>query len=122
MNLVDRHGQTGTFHDKAWHHVCGTWADNDGIVRLFIDGTCKFSGDMAIHGMISGTGKLVLGQDQDILGGGFDYHQSFVGELSHLYLWNTDLGSSEISRLSIVCKEDPHPRYIVEWFEFMKGI
>lgn len=120
--MVDRHGQTSTFHDKAWHHVYGTWADNDGIVRLFIDGTCKFSGDMAIHGMSSGTGKLVLGQDQDILGGGFDYHQSFVGELSHLYLWNTDLGSSEISRLSIVCKEDPHPRYIVEWFEFMKGI
>lgn len=77
---------------------------------------------MAIHGMISGTGKLVLGQDQDIVGGGFDYHQSFVGELSHLYLWNTDLGSSVISRLSIVCKEDPHPRYIVEWSEFMKGI
>jgi len=116
------HGPTGTFDDKLWHHVCGTWADHDGVVRLFVDGDCKLVSNQTNHGLIPGTGKLILGQDQDIMGGAFDLQQSFVGEMSHLYIWNTDLGNSVISTLSMLCKAHPHPGYIVEWFDFTQGI
>ncbi|CAH3143394.1 unnamed protein product [Porites evermanni] len=115
------HGHTGTFEDKTWHHLCGTWANHDGVVRLFIDGDCKLTSNRTIHGVIPGTGKLILGQDQDIMGGAFDYQQSFVGEMSHLYIWNTDLGTSVISTLSMHCKEHPYPGYIVRWSDFTEA-
>ena len=120
-HFFSSHGHTGTFEDKTWHHLCGTWANHDGVVRLFIDGDCKLTSDRNIHGVIPGTGKLILGQDQDIMGGAFDYQQSFVGEMSHLYIWNTDLGTSVISTLSMHCKEHPYPGYIVRWSDFTEA-
>ena len=102
--------------------MCGTWADRDGVPRLFVDGVCKLTGNRTVQGLIPGTGKLILGQDQDIMGGAFDHQQSFVGEMSHLYLWNTDLGSRVIGSLSLRCKEHPHLGYIVEWSDFSQGI
>ena len=120
--LFYRHGQTGSYDDRAWHHVCGTWADREGLVKLFVDGECKLIGNRSIHGVIPGSGKFILGQDQDSLGGGFDREQSFIGEMSHLYLWNTDLEDSVITSLSMRCKEHPHPGYIVGWSDLAQGL
>ena len=102
--------------------MCGTWTDHDGVVRLLVDGDCKLVSNQTIHGLIPGTGKLILGQHQDImgLGGAFDLQQRFVGEISYLYIWNIDLGNSVIFSLSMHCKE--HPEYIVERSDFMQGI
>ncbi|KAJ7360386.1 Pentaxin [Desmophyllum pertusum] len=63
------HGQTGSYDDRAWHHVCGTWADREGLVKLFVDGEFKLIGNRSIRGAIPGSGKFILGQDQDSLGG-----------------------------------------------------
>lgn len=105
-----------------WHHMCGTWADSYGVARLFVDGAVKLIGRKSVHGVISGTGKLILGQDQDTPGGAFDHQQGFVGEMTHLYLWNSELESAAIFSLSIHCKEHPHPGYIVQWSDFSHGI
>ena len=120
--LFHRQGQTGYVNDRTWHHLCGKWADHGGVAKLFVDGECKLTGDRSIHGVISGSGKFILGQDQDVIGGAFNREQSFIGEITHLYIWNTDLEDSVITSLSMRCKENPHPGYIVEWADFAQGL
>lgn len=120
--LFYRHGQTGYVNDRTWHHLCGKWANRDGVVKLFVDGENKLTGDKSIHGMIPGSGKFIVGQDQDVIGGAFDRAQSFIGEMTHLYIWNADLEDSVITSLSMHCKEYPHPGYIVGWADFGQGL
>ena len=45
-------------------------------------------------------GILVLGQEQDSLGGFFDENQAFSGELSQVELWTTQLDSATIAALA----------------------
>ena len=56
--------------------------------------------------MISDGGSLVLprlGQDQDSLEGGFDDHQSFVGEMTGVNIWSNVLSGQEIADMSGSC-------------------
>ncbi|XP_064262640.1 neuronal pentraxin-1-like [Passer domesticus] len=45
-------------------------------------------------------GVLVLGQEQDALGGRFDATQAFVGELAELHLWSRALAPPEVAALA----------------------
>ncbi len=53
--------------------------------------------------MIRGGGALVLGQEQDSLGGSFDANQSFIGEMTGVNVWNHVIKEKEIRRLSKSC-------------------
>ena len=53
--------------------------------------------------VISGGGSLVLGQDQDSLGGGFDVRQSFVGEMTGVNIWSNVLSDQEIADMAGSC-------------------
>lgn len=44
----------------------------------------------------AGGGVLVLGQDQDQRGEGFNPVESFVGSLSQLHIWNYVLSSQQV--------------------------
>jgi hypothetical protein len=112
-------GEIGTLDDEIWHHVSATWENTVGHARVFIDGVLKLNKKgIALHTSITGGGKLVLGQDQDTLGGGFDVRQSFAGELAHVYFWNTALSAEIITDMSRVCKEFPFPGHVVGWEDF----
>ena len=52
---------------------------------------------------ISGGGVLVLGQDQDSLGGGFDAIDSFIGEMTGVNIWDHVIKDQEIMRMSKSC-------------------
>jgi hypothetical protein len=45
-------------------------------------------------------GVLVLGQDQDLVGGGFEADQSFSGAIAQFGMWDRQLTLKEISTLS----------------------
>ena len=53
--------------------------------------------------LIRGGGHLVLGQDQDKLGGGFEEYQSFIGEMADVNIWNHVISDQEIRRMSKLC-------------------
>ena len=53
--------------------------------------------------VIRGGGSLVLGQKQDALGGGFQKHQSFIGEMTGVNIWSRVLDEQEIATLSKSC-------------------
>ena len=48
-------------------------------------------------------GVLVLGQEQDRDGGGFNYRQAFVGEMTNVNVWSRAFSSQEIFGMSRSC-------------------
>ena len=53
--------------------------------------------------VIRGGGALVLGQEQDNVGGSFQDHQSFVGEMTGVNIWDHVIDDEEIKRMSKSC-------------------
>ena len=67
---------------------------------------------------MSGGGYFIIGQEQDIPNGGFDVEQTFVGEISHFYLWPSIMTETVIMEMARVCKERPHPGHVLSWADF----
>ena len=53
--------------------------------------------------VIAPSGLLLLGQDQDSVGGGFDVNQRFLGEMTGVNIWNHVMTSQEIFNMSRSC-------------------
>jgi hypothetical protein len=75
-------------NDGSWHHLAMSWT-NSGEMRFYRDGTLV----MGINDFRTGTllrdfGSLILGQDQDNLGGGFDSNQALEGQLDEVRIWS----------------------------------
>ncbi|KAM6289032.1 neuronal pentraxin-2-like [Aegotheles albertisi] len=84
-----------------WHHVCVTWAAAGGAWSSFQDGEPRArGGGLAVGHPLRPRGVLVLGQEQDALGGRFDATQSFVGDISGLQLWSRVLGAAEVAAVA----------------------
>ncbi|XP_003312327.4 LOW QUALITY PROTEIN: adhesion G-protein coupled receptor D2 [Pan troglodytes] len=85
--------------DGRWHHVCATWEQRGGRWALFSDGRRRAGarGLGAGHPVPSG-GILVLGQDQDSLGGGFSVRDAFSGNLTDFHLWARALSPAQLHR------------------------
>ena len=71
-----------TLNDGAEHTVSFTWDSSGGIWYLYIDGVEEGSGvGLASGQTIAGGGTLVIGNEQDTPGGGFDpnpYHSATI--------------------------------------------
>ena len=71
---------------------------------FYKDGVMKAQGRGLRTGhKIRAGGVLVLGQEQDTEGGGFEANQSFVGSMASVNLWSRVLSSQEIFRMSSSC-------------------
>ena len=91
-------------NDGSWHHICGTWKSTDGSWALYKDGSVKAQGrGLKTGSKIRAGGVLVLGQDQDKEGGGFQASQAFVGRMTSVDVWSKVLPAQEISRMSRSC-------------------
>ncbi|XP_055019817.1 serum amyloid P-component-like [Boleophthalmus pectinirostris] len=87
------------FQINRWQSLCATWEAASGVVQLWIDGkpsTIKFASNANIGGPII----IVLGQDQDNYGGGFDKAQSFVGMMTDVHMWDYVLSPQHIDNYS----------------------
>ncbi|KAG5832181.1 neuronal pentraxin-2a isoform X1 [Anguilla rostrata] len=87
--------------DGHWHHVCITWTTRDGYWEAYQDGEKLGSGEnLAPWHPIKPGGAIILGQEQDIVGGRFDATQAFVGELSQFNVWDRVLRPADIEGLA----------------------
>lgn len=85
----------------VWQHICISWTLRDGIWWAYEGGKLKGRGEgLAAWNPIRPGGVLVLGQEQDTLGGRFDASQALVGELSRFNLWDHVLSASEVASLA----------------------
>ena len=70
--------------------------------------------------MIKTDGILIIGQEQDSFGGGFDANQCYIGELTDINIWSRVLNATEISSLSKSCHGGRGN--VKEWSDFKAGI
>ena len=65
-------------------------------------------------------GTLVLGQEQDEVGGGFENVWSFQGMLSNVNVWDRVLGTSQIEEMSLSCLPDKgNEGNVYKWSDFL---
>lgn len=110
-----------TANDGTWTFLCAGWKSPLGLWAVFVNGDLVDSGGrLAENEKIEGGGLLVLGQEQDTLGGLFSAAESFRGQLTRLNIWSTFLGQAEINRVMNSCLELTGD--LVAWSDFFPGI
>lgn len=77
-----------TYNDGNWHHVGITWKSSNGSIKVYKDGAQAYSGTHQQGYSLGTGGSLVLAQDQDSVGGGFDPAQAFLGQLDDVRIYN----------------------------------
>jgi len=83
--------------DLNWHHYVikrsGTsfsvYIDNSLVMLIYLDGTA----------LVPASNGVIIGQDQDTVGGGFDVNQSMGGSIDELRVYNRALTDGEISAI-----------------------
>lgn len=64
---------------------------------------------------------MVLGQDQDSVGGGFNADESFQGTLLNVNVWNQVLTPEQIQKMSQSCMlEEATDRKVFKWLDFLR--
>ncbi|XP_075037566.1 pentraxin-4 [Mixophyes fleayi] len=87
--------------DGRWHHTCFIWSAIQGKYWFYVDRRLTSTGSRFQKGYeIPPGGSLVLGQEQDTLGGGFDTAEAFVGHLAGFAMWNRALSPGEVSSIA----------------------
>lgn len=85
----------------SWQHICVSWSQKGGSWQAYQGGTLRGEGhSLAAGHHIRPGGVLVLGQEQDTPGGGFDSTQAMVGELSQVGIWDRVLSSNQVASLA----------------------
>ena len=108
--------------DGEWHHICLSWESSSGSWKFYKDGDLEEEGDTfkKDHQIRQG-GTLVLGQEQDSVGGGFESSQSFQGMLSHVNLWDSVLPGVRIQEMSKSCgPDDQYDGNVYKWLDFLR--
>lgn len=69
-------------NDGKWYHIAVTWESETGAWEIYMNGIKKEHGEgLATGTTIPGGGVLIIGQEQDCLGGCFSPDQEFIGKL-----------------------------------------
>uniref|UniRef100_A0A672JAM5 Pentraxin family member n=1 Tax=Salarias fasciatus TaxID=181472 RepID=A0A672JAM5_SALFA len=98
---------------NMWHSICTTWDSATGLVQLWFNGRPTISKFVFVDTAITGSTIIILGQEQDAHGGGFDSDQAFVGMMSDVHMWDYVLSSCEIQ--SYVDELNFTPGNVLNW-------
>ena len=105
-------------YDETWQHLCLTWENTQGVTKLYKDG--QFTGQVTNNAtknyVLKVGGYLVLGQEQDSNGGGFDRNQTLHGRLASVNIWDKVLSESDIAAQYTNCSI-PHGS-VINWSVF----
>lgn len=116
--MVNNHtsGDTGVnIADGQWHHLALTWQSFTGRFQLYVDGAAVYGDTIAQGEAIAHGGTLILGQDQDQMGGGFEPHQSFTGSMDLVRIWDVALGVAEVEANRYLTLKGDEPGLIAYW-------
>ncbi|KAM5298505.1 sushi, von Willebrand factor type A, EGF and pentraxin domain-containing protein 1 [Ctenodactylus gundi] len=110
-------------NDGSWHHIAVTWTSAGGVWKFYVDGKFSDGGTgLSVGTPIPGGGALVLGQEQDKKGEGFNPAESFVGSISQLNLWDYVLSPQQVKSLATSCPEELSRGNVLAWPDFLSGI
>ncbi|CAN8006554.1 unnamed protein product [Ixodes hexagonus] len=105
-------------NDNNWHHCAVTWNSKSGQWTFYWDGQSQITGVRSKGGHLF-KGELVVGQDQDQVGGAFSGIESYSGDIAELNVWDYEMSASEISSLTRSCGNAGN---VVAWPELRSGI
>ncbi|MBZ0167051.1 MAG: hypothetical protein K8I00_09615, partial [Candidatus Omnitrophica bacterium] len=93
---------TSSTADGAWHHIVLFRDDTNNQAHLYIDGVADNENPKGItlSTVTIDPGGLLIGQEQDSVGGGFDSGQIFAGTIDEVRFYNRALTAAEITRLA----------------------
>jgi len=84
--------------DSNWHHIVWTRSGANNCVS--VDGVLSgCAGGGSVLPLSVSAGGLILGQEQDSVGGGFDLGQDWQGEIDEVIIFSRDLSAAEITAL-----------------------
>ncbi len=111
-----------TANDGVWHHICVSWENGSGSWKFYKDCLLSDQGTSFKRGhTIRQGGTLVLGQEQDSVGGDFESVQSFQGMLSNVNVWNNVLSAAQITEMSTSCQLDEwNAANVYKWTTFLR--
>ena len=94
------YGADLTIPENQWVHFCATWDSESGVSTVSVNGELLKTQENFKKGWKTRAGgNLVIGQEQDSVGGRFETSQAYVGRLSNINVWDYPLNSSEITYL-----------------------
>ena len=79
-----------------WNSVCWKWDSTSGLTTLWVNEKRSSHKILGHRSTLIGTPSIILGQEQDSYGGGFDQGQSFVGDITDVHLWDSAISPCEI--------------------------
>lgn len=103
-----------TFQKNAKDSGEGVFFNNQHIKKLILH--CKIVPSTPI----SGKGILVIGQEQDSLGGDFSSTEAFIGTLTLFNMWDRELPLSDVENMMVSC-QDFHGN-VISWQEVQKAM
>ena len=86
------------YADGIWHNIVVTWNQSDGALNVYEDGVNVYTGSFSAGTPIVTGGSLMLGQEQDSVGGTLDAAQSVIGYMDEVVVLNTNV-SAEVASL-----------------------
>ena len=94
--------------DGNWHHFALVRNASRGHADLFVDGTgyAKRCGNLVYNMLVIDAGGLIIGQEQDRVGGGFDSSQVLRGALDDFRIYDGTLSAIEVQAL--MSESDPN--------------
>ncbi len=108
-------------NDRQTHHISVTWDNKAGNWQLYMNGKLAESGTGLQKGhVIPSGGTAVIGQDQDIMGGGFEMQDAFgPGVVGSLNMWDKILSECDIAK-QVVNFNIPHGS-VLGMYQFWHG-
>ncbi|NXH69288.1 SAMP protein, partial [Hydrobates tethys] len=80
----------------ASKHICASWESTTSIVDFWFNGKPWPRKGLQRGYTVGAEAAILLGQEQDAFGGSFNAQQSFVGEISSVYMWDTGISTSGV--------------------------
>ena len=83
--------------DGEWHHLAVTRQGSTDSLSLYLDGVSYGTFQHVMNPLEIDVGGLLLGQEQDSVGGGFDPTQAFAGSLDEVRFYDRVLTADEVA-------------------------
>ena len=107
-----------------WINECVTWSSASQLVRLYYNGVLAAEDVKDADTRLTPGGTLILGQEQDSVGGGFTINQSFGGEIYGLQMFNRALTTHEVRTVyeaGLCVSSASLPNTYLAWGDFLAG-
>ncbi|XP_054904182.1 C-reactive protein-like [Poeciliopsis prolifica] len=101
------------YKPNTWHSICTTWDSVTGLTQLWFNGQPSVRKFTNSGSNIRGPVNIVVGQEQDSHGGGFDLKQCFIGMMSDVHMWDYVLSGCEIQ--NYVDERNFTPGNVLNW-------